>query len=329
MLVAKYCDHLPLYRQEQIYSQRHGVWLPRQNLADWVGLAAFWLQPIYENIKAEVFVNGYAQVDESPVRYLGTGEGKAGQGYLWTGCRPGVAVVYRWEKSREAACLENLIPVDFRGILQCDGYAGYTAFAKKREGIELGACLAHVRREIHEAREQDPRVAACLLRQIQLIYRIEKRMRVARAGPQARAAIRASESRMVYLRLRRIFQKLPGRYLPQSAMGKDIAYALGQWDRMGLWIENGLMEVDNNRVENAIRPSALGKKNWMFFGDAEAGQRSAILYTIIENCRLHGVDPFTCLRDVLTRLPSSTNHQVHNLTPARWAADRASLRKAA
>lgn len=92
VLVAKYCDHLPLYRQEQIYSQRHGVWLPRQNLADWVGLAAFWLQPIYENIKAEVFVDGYAQVDESPVRYLGSGEGKAGQGYLWTGCRPGVAV---------------------------------------------------------------------------------------------------------------------------------------------------------------------------------------------------------------------------------------------
>jgi transposase len=329
VVVAKYCDHLPLYRQEQIYLRRHGIWLPRQNMAEWVDLAAFWLQPIYEEIKKKVFADGYAQVDETPVNYLGGAQGKAGQGYLWTAFRPGVGAVYQWETSRAAECLDNIIPVDFQGTLQCDGYAGYRAFAATREGIALGGCMAHVRRKISEARDQDPRLAAYLLRQIQLLYRIEERLRVAQAGPAQRAAVRAAESRMIYLRLQRIFQKIQGRYLPQSAMGKAIAYALGQWERIGLWIGDGRMEIDNNLVENAIRPTALGKKNWLFFGDAQAGQRSAIIYTIIENCRLHGIDPFTYLRDVLTRLPSCTNHRVHSLTPEQWKKARADLKEAA
>ena len=332
VVVAKYCDHLPLYRQEQIYHQRHGVWLPRQNLAAWVELCAFWMQPIYELIKASVFAGGYAQVDESPVKYLAPGLGKTDQGYLWTVCRPGQSVFFHWETSRAASCLENIIPVDFRGTLQCDGYGAYGAFAGRREGIELGACLAHIRRDIYEAKEQAPQFAGFLLKHIQNLYRIEERLRRQRAGPALREAVRQAESRPIFERMQKAFLSMKSRYLPKSAMSRAIAYGLAQWPRLALWLQDGRLEIDNNLVENAIRPTAIGKKNWMFFGAAGAGQRSAVLYTIIENCRLHGIDPYTYLRDVLTRLPSMTNHQVAELTPQAWAkarANRAELAAAA
>lgn len=322
VVVAKYCDHLPLYRQEQIYHQRHDIWLPRQNLAAWVELCAFWMQPIYERIKTGVFSGGYAQVDESPVRYLVPGLGKSEQGYLWTVCRPGQGVFFHWETSRAARCLENIIPVDFRGTLQCDGYSAYAAFADRREGIELGACLAHIRREIYEAKEQAPQVAGFLLKHIQNLYRIEERLRSQRGGPALRLAVREAESRPIFQRMQKTLLAVKARYLPKSAMGKAIAYALAQWPRLELWVRNGLLEIDNNLVENAIRPTAIGKKNWMFFGAAGAGQRSAILYTIIENCRLLGIDPYAYLCDVLTRLPGMTNRQVADLTPQAWVNAR-------
>jgi transposase len=134
VLVSKYSDHLPLYRQEHIYRQRHGVALPRQTLARWVELAADWLRPVYEQIRTGVLAGGYVQVDETPIEYLEPGHGKTRQGYFWTCSRPGGDVVYRWETSRAAACLNNIIPVDFSGVVQCDGYPAYRAFADSRKG---------------------------------------------------------------------------------------------------------------------------------------------------------------------------------------------------
>jgi transposase len=322
ILVAKYCDHLPLYRQEQIYHRRHGVWLPRQNLATWVELCAFWLQPIYELIKTGVFGGGYAQVDETPIKYLVPGLGKTEQGYLWTVCRPGHGVLFEWKTSRAAECLEKIIPVNFRGQLQCDGYSAYGAFANRREGIELVACLAHIRREIYAAKDQAPQAVGFLLKHIQNLYGIERRLRRHRSGPALRQAVREAESRPIFLRLQKTLIAIKARYLPKSAMGAAIAYALSQFPRLELWLQHGQLEIDNNLVENAIRPTALGKKNWMFFGDAGAGQRSAVIYTIIENCRLGGIDPFAYVRDVLTRLPASTNQNIAELTPQSWAKSR-------
>lgn len=322
ILVSKYCDHVPLYRQEQIYYRRHGVWLPRQNLAAWVELCAFWLQPIYERIKTGVFAGGYAQTDETEVRYLNPGAGKAERGYLWTVCRPGHSVFFHWESSRAAACLERIIPVNFRGNLQADAYAAYDTFVAGRPDIKLGACLAHIRRKIFEAREQDPRLAGFLLWQIKNLYAIERRLRQRRAGPALRQAVRESESRPIYRRIQDALLAIKARYLPKSALGKAMAYALAQWPRLELWLHDGHVEIDNNPVENAIRPTAIGKKNWMFFGSADAGQRSAIIYTIIENCRLQGIDPYAYLRDVLTRLPSLTNQQLDGVTPEAWAKAR-------
>jgi len=322
ILVSKYCDHLPLYRQEQIYRQRHGVQLPRQSLTRWVELAAQWLKPIYEQIRTGVLGGGYVQVDETPVEYLAPGNGKTKQGYLWTCSRPGGDVFYRWETSRAAACLDHIIPVDFTGTLQCDGYSGYRSFANQRNNaIALAGCWAHVRRKFHEALEQSPRTAGWILRQIQHLYRVEARLREHRAGPDLRAAVRAHESRPIVERLERAFIRLKssGRFLPQSLLGVAMDYALGQWQTLTVFLADGRVEIDNNLVENAIRPTALGKKNWLFMGDADAGERGAIIYSVIESCRRRQIDPYAYLKDVLTRLPNMTNHQIPEVTPAAWA----------
>ena len=335
ILVGKYCDHLPLYRQEQIFSSRHQVQLPRQTLARWVALAADWLKPIYETIRTGVMGGGYVQVDETPVEYLEPGNGKTKQGYLWTGHRPGGDVFYRWETSRAAACLDNIVPVDFSGIMQCDGYAAYPSFANGRgeqNKIELAGCWAHVRRKFFEAKEQTPRTAGWILRQIQHLYRVEAGLREQKAGPQLRAAVRAWQSRPLVTRLKRVLTQLKtsGRHLPQSLLGNAMDYALNQWVTLEVFLNDGRVEIDNNLVENAIRPTAIGKKNWLFIGQAAAGERSAIIYTVIESCRRRGINPYAYLRDVLTRLPNMTNKQIPEVTPLACAkAQRTLSRQAA
>ncbi|MGH9354393.1 MAG: IS66 family transposase [Terriglobia bacterium] len=332
IVVGKYCDHLPLYRQEQIYQQRHGVHLPRQSLTRWVELASAWLKPIYEQIRTGVMAGGYVQVDETPVDYLEPGHGKARQGYLWTCSRPGGDVFYRWETSRAAACLDNVISVDFTGTLQCDGYCAYRAFANGRGGaIELAGCWAHVRRKFHEALEPSPKISGWILRQIQHLYQVEAQLRKQKAGTKLRDAVRASESKPIIERLKRALIRLKshGRHLPQSLLGMAIDYALGQWPTLDVYLTDGKVEIDNNLVENAIRPTAIGKKNWLFMGDADAGERGAIIYTVIESCRRRGIDPFTYLKDMLTRLPGMTNHQIPEVTPEAWAKARLQLQRQA
>jgi transposase len=325
ILVSKYCDHLPLYRQEQIYAHRHQVQLPRQTLARWVALAADWLKPIYEQIRTGVMAGGYVQVDETPIDYLEPGHGKTRQGYLWTGCRPGGDVFFHWATSRAAACLEEFVPSTFTGTLQCDGYSAYRAFANHhQQPVMLAGCWAHVRRKFYEARESSPRLAGWLLGQIQHLYRIEARLREGRAGPKLRAAVRASQSRMIVRRFERALVKLKAgkNHLPQSLLGTAIDYALGQWSTLEIYLSDGRVEIDNNLVENAIRPTAIGKKNWLFIGEADAGERSAILYTVIECCRRRSLNPFAYLRDVLARLPNMTNRQVPEVLPSAWAKSR-------
>jgi hypothetical protein len=264
---------------------------------------------------------GYVQVDETPVNYLEPGHGRARQGYLWTGSRPGGDVFFRWETSRATACLDRVIPVNFTGTLQCDGYGAYRAFANGRAGtIALAGCWAHVRRKFYEAIESSPKIAGWIVRQIQHLYQVEAGLREHRAGPKLRAAVRAHQSRPIVERLQRALVKLKtsGRHLPQSPLAGAIEYSLGLWNTLTVYLADGRVEIDNNLVENAIRPTAIGKKNWLFMGDADAGERGAILYTLIESCRRRGIDPYTYLKDVLTRLPKMTNHQVPDVIPAAW-----------
>lgn len=320
VIVGKYCDHLPLYRQEAIFASRHGVELPRSSLARWIGLCAEWLRPIYQIIRTGVMGGGYVQVDETPIRYLAPGHGQTKLGYLWTAHAPGGDTFYHWETSRGAHCLPRLIPQSFEGKIQCDAYAAYPSFARERSDIELVGCWAHARRAFYEAHKQVPVRAGWALRQIGLLYQIEAHLRETSTCPQLRAAVRASQSTPILRRLHRALTrfKTSGRHLPKSHFGKAIDYTLSHWNLLLAYVEDGRLEIDNNLVENAIRPTALGKKNWLFIGDADSGDRSAILFTLIECCRRRGINPFDYLRDVLTRLPSATNWNVHELTPENW-----------
>lgn len=331
IIVGKYCDHLPLYRQEQIYATRHGVDIPRQSMARWLALAADWLSPVYEQIRRSVMAAGYVQMDETPVAYLSPGHGQTKQGYLWTCKRPGADVCFTWATTRSASCLGNIIPEDFTGTVQCDGYAAYPAYARSRTGLTLAGCWAHARRKFYEAKDSAPQQAGWVLLQIGHLYRIEARLKESRAGPRLRQAVRSAESRPIIERLHQALSrfKLSRRHLPKSALGRAMDYALSLWPMLQVYVQDGRVEIDNNPVENSIRPTAIGKKNWLFIGDAEAGQRSAILYTLIESCRARSLDPWTYLRDVLARLPAMTNKQVKDVTPKAWAENQKLKQRAA
>jgi hypothetical protein len=167
------------------------------------------------------------------------------------------------------------------------------------------------------------------LNQIGWLYSWENQLRQSRAGPAQRMAFRSQHSRMVVERLERVLRKLKTRYLPQSAMGQAISYALNQWATLEKYLDHGEVEVDNNLVENSIRPTAIGKKNWLIMGSAEAGERNAVDYTLVENCRMHGIEPYTYLKDVLERLPTTTNQTIEELTPLNWQKNRQQTVKAA
>ncbi len=332
ILVSKYCDHLPLYRQEQIFAQRYGLNLPRQTLARWVELAADWLAPIYRQIQTGVLAGGYVQIDETPVPYLEPGHGKTKKGYLWTCCRPRKDLFFWWNPSRAAACLDAIVPKDFKGTIQCDGYAAYPCFAHERAGaVVLAGCWAHVRRGFYEAREQLPKISGWFLRQIQHLYHVESILRDQRAGPKLRAWMRGHQSRPIVERIGRALVRIKarGNILPKSFLGEALDYALGQWTRLEVYLQDGRVEIDNNQVENAIRPTAIGKKNWLFVGAADAGQRGAVIYTLIECCRRRGIAPYSYLRQVLTRLPHMTNQQIPEVTPEAWEKAQKQLPRAA
>ena len=188
-------------------------------------------------------------------------------------------------------------------------------------------CWAHVRRGFFEAKESAPKEAGWILVQIRHLYQIEAELRQQRAGVALRDAFRSSQSRPIIQRIREALERWQKaqRFLPQSSIGKAISYALGQWESLEIYLQDAQIEIDNNLVENAIRPTALGKKNWLFFGDANAGERSAVIYSIIESCRRNGVEAYTYLCDVLTRLPSMTNWQIKDITPKAWANSRKGL----
>ncbi len=221
IVIAKYCDHLPLYRQEQIYKERHAVYLPRQTLCRWISMAAFWCRPIYEQIAREMFAQNYLQGDETPVRYLQPGSGKAQLGYLWTYNVPGGDTLYDWHASRGHQCLVARLGLDFSGTLQCDGYGAYQTYARLCEDVTLAGCWAHARRKFYDAREQYPVRAFWILRQIGHLYKIEARLRESNAGPALREAVRCAESVPIVHRIQRALFRFRAdpRCLPQGLLG--------------------------------------------------------------------------------------------------------------
>jgi len=319
VLVSKYCDHLPFYRQEKILATRQGVPVGRNTMCRWADLATFWLRPIYKRIHEGFLAGCYLQADETPVNYLAPGTGKTGQGYLWTLHRPGGDVLYQWHPGRGHACLADLLG-GFRGILQCDGYAAYDTHGGKHPGIELAACWAHVRRKFYEALQTGQTLAAGPLKAIAALYAVEKEARDARAGPAARATVRQQASAPVLDALRQDLVRLRGHpsVMPKSPLGRAIDYTLGLWPKLGVYLRHGEVEIDNNPIENAIRPTAVGKKNWLFIGGEDTGERSAVIYTLIESAKRHGHEPYAYLKDLLERLPSTKTSELDAMLPSNW-----------
>lgn len=317
-IILKRCvEHLPLYRQEQVLKSRYGIEISRKTMCDWVGIVAGWLKPIYNHMRKELQKSEYLQIDETPVQYLGAEGGGSAQGYLWVYHRPGGDVLYEWHRGRGANCLEEMLG-DFQGTVQCDGYSAYTSYTKDKSHIDLAGCWAHARRYFFDAQAESRVLAGWVLHQIGLLYRIEADLRDRGAGPALRQAVRSSQSAMILARIEKALRRKLTHHLPKSSMGEAIGYTLSQWDRLMAFVSNGKVEIDNNRVENAIRPTAIGKKNWLFFGAPNSGERSAILYTVLESCKRRGINQGEYLREVLSRLPSMMITETARWTPAAW-----------
>jgi transposase len=319
---GKFADHQPLYRQEQIFA-RENIILPRKTLCGWVWRTANWLRIIYEGLRLEVLASAYLQVDETPIGYICPGHGKTKKGYLWVYLAPGGGVFFEWHAGRGAECLGDML-ADFGGTIQTDGYLAYESHNKSRPDgrkLKLANCWAHARRGFHRAQDESA-LAKAALKDIQEIYGVEAELREAGASAQQREARRRTDSAPLLAALKAKLEAQRPHHLPQSLTGKAISYALDRWDGLTMYVGNGELEIDNNLVENAIRPSAIGKKNWLFFGSESGGWQNAVMYTVVQNCKMHGINPEEYLKDVLGRLPHIKADEARELTPAKWLAAR-------
>lgn len=317
--------HLPYYRIEQMY-ERAGLPIARQTLCGWAGMAHDASRLVLEAIKREVFADGYVQADETPIKYQDPErQGVCGTGYLWVFHNPVRNISYmEWRTTRATASLESIVPRDFVGLIQSDGYAAYESFIKApgRQGqIQLAGCLAHARRKFFEAKAEGAD-AQWVLAAMQQLYQIEARQREARAGPLEVRAVRQQQSEPLLKRIKERLDELEDnhKHRPRSLTGGAIAYARKQWDKLTVYVRDGRVQIDNNLVENAIRPSAIGKKNWLFMGGAETGARAATFYTLIANCHRVGLKAEAYLTELFERLPAASTKTVVELTPQAMAA---------
>ena len=322
VLINKFEYHIPLFRQEKMFRQQFGVELSRKTMGCWMEQAAELLKPVYRSIREDLLAGNYLQADETPIRYLDPDvKGKSQQGYLWAYSRPGGDVLFEWRLSRSREGPQEFLK-HFRGKLQTDGYAVYQSLAKSRGDLTLIGCWAHCRRGFHEALAES-KLAAWFVRQIGQLYAVEKKLREQKPGPRLRLALRVWQSQPVLDRMHRAMELIRRRTLPQGLLGQAIDYALKRWEALTRFVDDGVLEIDNNLIENAIRPSALGKKNWLFVGHPEAGERSAVIYTLLGSCRRHGINPNDYLKDLFTRLPAAKITQIKQFTPGAWAKAKA------
>lgn len=318
VMLAKYDDHLPLYRQEQQFA-RLGVNFPRQMLCDWVEHGATWLQPVVRQMKAELLAGDYLQVDETPVKVMDPEvKGKCARGYLWLAGRPGGDVIFEFHPGRGKEYAQQLVG-DFTGYLQRDGYGVYGAMAKDDPSrFKPCGCMAHARRKFFEALDHQPTQAEGLVVEMRKLYFIERKAREEALTAAQRHDLRQRLAVPILAGMKERLDILHPALLPQSPLGKAVGYALAEWAPLNRYLEDGRLEIDNNLTENALKPSCVGKRNYLFFGHPEAGWRSAVIYSVIVSCRRRDIDPWIYLRDLMRRLPAAKNHEIPALVPARW-----------
>lgn len=324
IILKKYTEHLPLYRQSQTLKRRYGIEVSHKTMSGWTMNIGNWLQTIYDEMKEEIRASGYLQADETCIKYIQPGTGVAQSGYLWVYHAPNVGVVFDWHCGRGTEHIRSMLK-NFSSDLQCDGYQAYRTFNLSREEhnrYRIFACWAHARRYFFNAKN-DSLAAAKILKKIKRLYKIEASLRNENASHEQRATRRGVESINILNEIKKYLDKEQFNCLPQSLTGKAISYTLNLWDELIAYADTGHVEIDNNLVENCIRPTAIGKKNWMFFGSPHSGKYSAIIFSILETCRKLGVDQELYLHDVLSQLPSIKASEARNLTPARWLAKHA------
>jgi transposase len=322
VLVSKYADHLPLYRQAQIYARR-GLDLDRSTLADWVGRAAFSLRPVYERLLTTLKGSTKLFADETTAPVLDPGRGRTKTGQLWAYARddrpwggsdpPGVVYVYAPDRKAERpiAHLDG-----FTGILQVDGYGGYRVLAERGD-VELAFCWAHVRRRFYELAAAGPApIASEALERIAALYAIEAEIRG--RSPDERGVIRQDKSRPIIEALELWLRGKLALISQKTKLAEAIRYALSRWQGLTRFLDDGRIEIDSNVVERAIRPIALNRKNALFAGSDGGGEHWAVIASLIETCKLIGVEPQAYLADVLTRIVNGhPNSRIDELLP--WA----------
>lgn len=327
IILGKYLHHQPLYRQAQILLWEEKVLLALSTMCQSVAAVADAVEMVVKYMAQQMWAGGYVQLDLSPVRCL-AGEVPGGSflGQMWVAAAPGGDVIYTWDKSKEARVAERIVPEWFAGTLQSDGgseIACFLAGGKERKRkpppIRRAGCWAHARRKFFEPAKTGCSISALLLKIINVLYRIERIAREKGFTFEQRLALRQRRAGRVVRGLRRRIDATLSKVRPKSPVGQACLYALGQWKALEVYLEDGRIEIDNNGVENAIRPCALGKKNYLFIGHVGAGDRAATLYSLLGSCLRRGINPRAYLHWLFERLPASTNQTVHELTPAAYA----------
>jgi transposase len=323
VLIGKYCDHTPLYRQSQIFA-RHGVDLDRSTLANWVGGASWWLEPLHARLAANVFASGKLFADDTTLPVLDPGRGRTKTGRLWVYARDDrpwggsdpPAAVYFYSPDRRAERPATHLE-SFKGVLQVDGYAGFERLTTGGV-VVLAACWAHARRKFYDVHQATGSpIAAEALSRIAALYEIERH--ITGQSADARKAARAKARPIIEALEIWLTQQL-GRIPSGGALADAIRYALARWPALCRFLDDGRIDLDNNPVERAIRPVALGRKNHLFAGSDGGGRRWAMISSLITSAKLNGVEPYAYLRDVLERMVAGhPANQLDQLLPWTWS----------
>lgn len=318
VLVSKYKDHLPLYRQSRIFA-RHGAEIPESTMCDWVRQAAEMLQPIVSAMRTSVLESDVVQTDDTPVLVIDRKHQQGRRrGFLWAyvGDRAEVAFDFTPGRSRAGpmAFLDG-----YCGTLQADAYAGYDQIFVSGDVVEAG-CMAHARRKFVEAEAADPINVGHVIAAMRKLYRVERQAKEQGLDADARRELRQRDSKPVMDAMGPWIRELHRSVLPKSPLGKATGYAVRQWDALSRFVGDGRIEIDNNRVERQMRTVAVGRKNWLFAGSDAGGTRAAIIYSLTCTCGLLGIEPWAYLKDALQRL--AEGQPADSLTPRLWLAER-------
>ena len=318
LLVSKFTDHLPFYRQVQQF-KRQDIDIAESTISGWFTASCRLLEPLYERLVIRTRGSNYLMADETPIPVQTKDKpGSTHKGYHWVYYAPLEKLVcfdYRKGRGREGP--EEFLE-HFRGMLQTDGYGAYSIY-EKREGITLFGCIAHSRRKFESAKENDPKRAQYVLERMQELYMTEREARENGLSFEQRKDLRVKQSLPVLQNLERWMKEQLPDVLPKSSIGQAISYTLGLWNRLIRYIDNGQVEIDNNLIENSIRPVAIGKKNYMFAGSHEAAQQAAMMYSFLGTCKINNIEPYSWLKTTLSRISDQSIQNLDELLPCRQA----------